>query len=366
MDTLKRTPLYEVHLKYGGRIIPFGGWALPVQYAGIIEEHQAVREKAGLFDVSHMGEIEVRGPQALDLVQALVTNNAGRLQVNQVQYSPMCNERGGVIDDLLIYRLEDGFLLVVNAANTAKDREWARNAAARFPRVEVRDVSSETAQLALQGPLAQSILLSLTDYDLGRIKYYWFVPDVSVAGVNCLVSRTGYTGEDGFELYCRSEDAAALWERIMDAGRPHGLVPAGLGARDTLRLEACMPLYGHELDEETTPLEAGLGRFVDLEKPGFIGREALLEQQERGVGRKLAAFIMLERGVPRNGYPVKTAGSETGRVTSGSFSPSLEKNIGLAYIPAEYAVAGTEIDVVIRGKDCRAQVVKKPFYIRPK
>lgn len=365
MENLKKTPLFSMHEKYGGKIIDFGGWALPVQFAGIIEEHRAVRQRAGVFDVSHMGEIDVRGPQALDLVQKLITNDASKLDIDQVLYTPMCYPEGGIVDDLLVYRLAgDHFFLVVNASNTAKDFDWIQKVAADFSGARVENLSDSTAQLALQGPLAEGILQKLTDIDLSTIAYYHCRQGVSVAGCRCLVSRTGYTGEDGFEIYCRPEDAMTLWEAILDAGSDEGAVPAGLGARDTLRFEARLPLYGHEINQDITPLEAGLGIFVKLDKPDFIGKEALVRQKEEGLRRKLVGFEMVERGIPRQGYPIARDGAEVGFVTTGSFSPTLEKNIGLGFVPAELSKVGTELEVMIRGKGVKAQVVRTPFYQR--
>ena len=364
-DNLKKTPLFEIHQKYGGRIIDFGGWALPVQYTSIVEEHRAVREAAGLFDVSHMGEILVTGPQALAFLQKAVTNDVSRLVDNQIQYSPMCYENGGTVDDLLIYRfgLEE-FLLVVNAANKDKDFAWLTDLARGFSGVLLSDISSQWAELALQGPRAEAILQGLTNFDLKEIKYYWFRAGVDVKGVRCLVSRTGYTGEDGFEMYCAPGDAAFLWEALMERGEEQGLVPAGLGARDTLRFEARMPLYGHELDENTSPLEAGLGSFVSFDKGDFVGRAALLEQKEKGLKKKLVGFEMIDRGIPRAHYPILKEGREVGYVTTGSFSPTLEKNIGLGYVPPQLARVGTELEIGVRGKGLKAVVVKTPFYRR--
>jgi len=365
--SLKRTPLYDLHVKFGGKMIDFGGWEMPVQYAGIIEEHRAVRERAGLFDVSHMGEVRVAGADALALIQKLITNDAAKMSIHQAIYSPVCLPSGGIVDDILVYRLgESEYLLVVNAANKDKDLEWIKKTAAGFSRVDVEDYSGRTAQLALQGPLASKILVKLTDAAVEGIKYYWALPDVTVAGVKCLVSRTGYTGEDGFELYCPPEEAPALWEALLDAGREEGLLPAGLGARDTLRLEAAMPLYGNELNETTTPLEAGLSRFVSFDKGDFQGREILEKQKEAGVGRRLVGFELIDRGIPRHGYAVAKDGKEIGVVTSGTASPTLGRSIGMAYVPREYAAVDTELEVIIRGRGIRAKVVHRPFYRRGK
>lgn len=367
MQDLKKTPLLAMHEKYGGKIIDFGGWALPVQFAGIIEEHLAVRQRAGLFDVSHMGEIDVRGPQALDLVQKLITNDASKLVLNQVLYTPMCYPDGGIVDDLLVYRLaEDHFFLVVNASNIAKDFDWILKVAVGYPGARVENLSDSIAQLALQGPLAEGILQKLTDTELSTIAYYHCRQGVSVAGCRCLVSRTGYTGEDGLEIYSKPEDAATLWEAILEEGSDEGVVPVGLGARDTLRFEARLPLYGHEINQEITPLEAGLGIFVKLEKPDFIGRDVLVRQKEEGLRRKLVGFEMVDRGIPRQGYPIAKDGVEVGFVSTGSYSPTLEKNIGLGYVPVDLSKTGTELEVVIRGKGVKAKVIRTPFYQRTK
>ncbi|MDA8441043.1 MAG: glycine cleavage system aminomethyltransferase GcvT [Peptococcaceae bacterium] len=363
MATIKRTPLYEEHLKAEAKVIDFGGWEMPVQYAGILEEHRTVRNRAGLFDVSHMGEIEVRGVQALDLVNQLITNDAAKLADNQILYSPMCNDQGGIVDDLLVYRYTaEHFLLVVNASNTDKDYAWMLRHSDAYD-AQLTDISAGTAQLALQGPLAQDILQTLTPTDLSDIKYYWFAQG-KVAGVDCLISRTGYTGEDGFELYFAPQFAVQLWQDILVAGKPVGVEPIGLGARDTLRFEACLPLYGNELGENISPLEAGLGMFVQLGKADFVGKHALEEQKADGINRKIVGFAMLDRGIPRSHYPVAVNGQEIGFVTSGSYSPSLDKNIGLGLVDTKFATVGQEIEVIVRGKGLKAKIVPKPFYRR--
>lgn len=358
----QQTPLYETHIKYGGKIVEFGGWSLPVQYTGILDEHKSVREKAGLFDVSHMGEVLVKGPDALVFLQRLVTNDVARIVDTQVQYSPMCYPDGGTVDDLLIYkRAKDEYLLVINAANIEKDWQWIQDNSKGY-QVELTNLSAETAEVALQGPLAENILSKLTSAALAELKYYWFIPEAEVAGKKVMISRTGYTGEDGFEIYCQPDDAAALWEAIMEAGKPCGLVPAGLGCRDTLRFEATLPLYGHELSAEITPLEAGLGKFVALDKGEFNGCEILAQQQQTGVKRKIAGFVLTGRGVPRAEYPVVYEGRQIGLVTTGSYAPTLEKNMGLAIVEAEFAKIGQQFSVEIRGKEVSAEVVAKPFY----
>lgn len=351
----------------GGKIIDFGGWALPVQYTGILQEHWQVRSAAGLFDVSHMGEIMIRGAGAADFIQRMITNDISPAREGQVTYSPMCYPDGGVVDDLLVYKYSGAeYLLVVNAVNTEKDFRWFSAQLSLDGRsrgaVEIADVSEDFTQLALQGPRAEEILQKLTAYPLREIKFYHFTPEVELNGITAMVSRTGYTGEDGFELYLSSEDAPRLWEELLAAGEKEGLVPAGLGARDTLRFETALPLYGQELSPEVTPLEAGLGRFVKLAKGDFIGKAALVKQIEEGIPRKLVGFEMIDRGVPRSHYEVK-AGEETiGFVTSGNYSPSLKKNIGLALVKTEYATEGAELEIVIREKALKAKVVKKPFY----
>lgn len=367
-ESLKRTPLFDMHLKYGARMVPFGGWEMPVQYTGVIDEHRAVRGAAGLFDVSHMGEFELKGPQALDLIQLIGTNNAARLEIGQVQYSIMCYENGTVVDDILIYRLgEQHYWLVVNAGNIDKDWEWVSAAAARagLTNLELKNISANVAQIAVQGPLAEAILQPLTHgVDLAALKFYGSQTGVTVGGLRSLVlSRTGYTGEDGFEVYVRREDAMPLWEALLEAGDEQGLVPCGLGARDTLRFEARLPLYGHEINDQVTPLEAGLGFFVKLKKgTDFIGRAALAAQKEAGLTRKLVGFEMLDRGIPRQGYEIASGGQVVGMVTTGTFAPTLEKNIGLGYVPAQLAEVGSEFDVLIRGRAVRARAVETPFY----
>lgn len=367
MTELKRTPLFPMHQKYGAKLVAFNGWEMPVQYAGILVEHRAVRTAAGLFDVSHMGELVVAGPQALDVVQKVITNDAGRLADGQALYSPMCYPDGGTVDDVLVYRMgPQRYLLVVNAGNVDKDHAWIRDTAAVFPDARVEDESGRWAQLAVQGPAALSILSRLTATDLAGVPSYCFRPDVEVAGVRCLASRTGYTGEDGFELYCAAGDGLRLWEALLEEGDEDGLQPCGLGARDTLRLEARLPLYGHELDEQTTPLEAGLGRFVKFRKPDYHGKAALQRQQAEGLRKRLVGFELTGRGVPRQGYPIAKDGATVGVVTSGTLSPTLNKPLGLGYVPPDLAEPGCEFDVLIRGSPVPARVVKTPFYQRPR
>jgi glycine cleavage system T protein (aminomethyltransferase) len=360
---LKRTPLYDTHVSIGARMVDFAGWQMPVQYSGHIQEHMAVRQAAGLFDVSHMGEIEISGPGALALVQRVSTNDAAKLLDNQVQYSTMTNEAGGVIDDLLVYRLNaEYFLLIVNAGCSDSDFEWIRKHSGDL-NVEVHNTSDAFALLALQGPRAERILQGLTDHMLDRIPYYWS-QRVLVDGVDCRVSRTGYTGEDGFEILCKSGDARHLWNRLLVIGSDRGLMPCGLAARNTLRLEAAFRLHGHDMDLSTTPLEAGLGWVVKLGKGDFIGRDALSKQKEKGLTRKLVGFEVLDRAPARDGYPVLIEDKEIGAVTSGSPAPFLKKNIGLVYLPTEHAAVGTEMSVGIRGRKVPAHVVATPFYAR--
>lgn len=362
VDQLKRTSLYDLHVAAGARMVEFGGWEMPVQYAGIVEEHRAVRSAAGLFDVSHMGEVEIEGPGALDTVQYLLTNDTSRLEIGQGLYTPMCTPSGGIIDDLTVFRLgEHRFFLVVNAATTAKDFAWI---AGHTQNATARDRSSELALLALQGPRAQVILQHLTRADLASLRYFHIIENVEMGGVRGLISRTGYTGEDGFEIACPWEAAPRVWEALMDAGRGDGLVPVGLGARDTLRLEAAYMLYGSDIDETISPLEAPLGWTVKLEKGEFVGRGALLRQKQEGVQRKLVGLEMTERAIPRHGYPLLAGGARVGQVTSGTFGPWVDKSIGMGYVGNAYTQPGTEIDVEIRSKPARARVVKLPFYKR--
>jgi len=357
---LKQTPLNAMHRYHQGKMVDFGGWDLPVQYEGIIKEHHRVRNQAGLFVVSHMGEIEVKGEQAEAYIQYLITNNVKKIVPYQIQYSPMCYPDGGVVDDLLVYKYsKEHYLLVVNASNTDKDYEWImRNA---FQGLEIRNVSSDYFQLAIQGPLAQSILQRISDTDLNEIAFYHFNPDVHIAGVTCLVSRTGYTGEDGFEIYSSPDHAEFIWKEILQAGG-EDIAPIGLGARDSLRFEAKLPLYGQEIDQDISPLEAGLGFFVKLDNDDFIGRESLLQQKTNQTGRQLVEFRMIERGIARSHYEVQKDGKKIGWVTTGSYSPTLEQNIGLALIERSYATPGETIDIVIRNKVVKAEIGKNIFY----
>ena len=363
VHSMKQTPLYQKHQEAGGKLIDFFGWSLPVQYLGILEEHRAVRERAGLFDVSHMGELLVEGPDALDNLQRLVTNDLTRAKDGQAIYSPMCTETGGVIDDLLLYRFsQQRWLLVVNASNTGIDEAWIRDHLSG--QVSLLNQSDEIAQLAVQGPPAEQILQQLTDTPLDSVRFFRFVNDLKLAGRPVLLSRTGYTGEDGFECYMDAGHAAFLWDQIMDAGQSSGLTPAGLGARDTLRFEAALPLYGQELTRDISPLEAGLERFVKLQKGPFVGREALQAQQESGVPRRRIGLEMIDRGIPRAHYPVEKDGEEIGQVTSGTFAPTLGKNCAMALLNSSACIAGDEVSVLIRGRSTAARLVELPFYKR--
>jgi aminomethyltransferase len=366
---LKQTPLNAAHRRLGGRMVDFGGWDMPVQYpAGTVEEHNATRTRAGLFDVSHMGEIDVRGPEAIAFVNRLCSNDAAKLVDGQAHYSALTTPEGTVVDDLLVYRFAaDHLLLVVNAGTTEKDWDWIQSHH-EGEAVKLANVSANYCQIALQGPDALRILQPLTDVPLAEIKYYHF-REGTVDGVQSIVSRTGYTGEDGFEVYAAADKAEQLWERLLDAGKagtPEGVLPCGLAARNTLRLEAAMALYGHEIDETTTLLEANLGWICKLNKGDFTGRERLARQKEEGVRQKLVGFEMTERGIARDTQEVVINGERLGRVTSGSPAPYLKKNIGLAYVPVEHSSEGQAIQIDVRGRLVEAVIVKTPFYKREK
>jgi aminomethyltransferase len=356
-----RTPLHAAHLRHGARMVEFAGWDMPVQYAGLIEEHEAVRGAVGLFDVSHMGEVVFRGPKALAALQAVFTNDLSKVADGQAQYGCLCRENGGIVDDVVIYRRSAEDLLVcVNAANRQKDFEWLK---AHANGADVRNESDDWAQVALQGPKALAVLKKLTSTDLDAIKTYHHAPG-SVAGITCLIARTGYTGEDGFELFCPAAQAEKLWDALMVAGKPEGIQPAGLGCRDTLRLEMAYRLYGSDMDDDASPLEAGLAWVVKFDKGDFIGRAALQKQKEQGLSRKLVGFQLTEPGIARHGHPVVHDGRKVGVVTSGTRSPSLKKSIGLAYVPPALAAEGSALAVEIRGKPVAAVVVKTPFLSR--
>ncbi|MBW4081608.1 glycine cleavage system aminomethyltransferase GcvT [Paenibacillus sp. S150] len=365
MDALKRTPFYDLYSAYAeSRCIDFGGWELPVQFTGIVKEHEAVRRQAGLFDVSHMGEFMVSGRGSEAFLQQMTTGDVTRLADGGAQYTLMLYPGGGVVDDLLVYRLgEERYMLVVNASNIDKDFQWLQeHLTAEFSGVTLKNVSEETLLLALQGPLAETILAEVTTAPIAGLAPFHFIERAAVCGVEVLLSRTGYTGEDGFELYAPAETAAALWNGLLAAGAPHGLTPAGLGARDTLRFEAKLPLYGQELSADITPLEAGLQFFVKLDKGDFLGRDALVKQKEAGLSRRLAGLEMIDRGIPRSHYPVYSGGVKIGEVTTGTQSPTLKRNLGLALLDTAYTEIGTEVYVEIRGKQLKAAVVKAPFY----
>ena len=366
---LKSTALNSIHRKLGGRMVEFGGWDMPVQYpAGTVEEHVRTRTHAGLFDVSHMGEVDVRGPEAVTFVNGLVSNDASKLVDGQAQYSALTTPEGTIIDDLLVYRFaEDHLLLVVNAGTTDKDWDWISSHRENED-IELRNVSADYCQIAFQGPDALGILQKLTRLPLSEIKYYHF-REGEVDGVPAIVSRTGYTGEDGFEVYASPDKAERLWNKSLDAGNfgaDDGVLACGLAARNTLRLEAGMCLYGHEIDETTTLLEANLGWITKLNKGYFIGRDRLLKQKEEGIGRKLLGFEVTDRGIARDGQDVLIDGQRVGQVTSGSPAPFLKKNIGMAYVPVEFANEGRAIEIDVRGRRVGAQIVPLPFYKRPK
>lgn len=367
MEGLKRTPLYPLYSKYGAKTVEFGGWEMPVQFTGILDEHQAVRERVGLFDVSHMGEFEVTGPDAEAFLQTMVTNDVSRMQPGMAMYSPMTYESGTCVDDLLVYRFEQNlFWVVVNAGNIDKDFEWMKNHISGFD-ARITNQSAETGLLALQGPLAEEVLQPLTPLDLNSLNYYRFERG-QIGNLSVVISRTGYTGEDGFEFYTKAEDAPALWELLLQAGQDKGILPCGLGCRDTLRLEARLPLYGHELTDEISPLESGLGMFVKLDKGDFIGRAALAAQKEAGIPRKLVGLQLTGRGIPRADYKVYSSESEGSReigfVTSGTMAPTLKLPVGLALIERAFGEIGKELQVEIRGKLIPAKIVRTPFYKR--
>lgn len=363
---LKRTPLFDLYAQSGGKTIDFGGWELPVQFSSIKDEHDAVRNRAGLFDVSHMGEIFVEGKDALTYLQKILSNDVSKVAIGAAQYSVMCYEDGGIVDDLITYRLdEELYLLCVNAANIEKDYEWMLSHVEG--EVTVTNKSNEFAQIALQGPLAEKVLQTLTDVPLNEIGFMKFKQNANVGGKEVILSRSGYTGEDGFELYGSPEAIRSLWSRILEAGKEDGVVPAGLGARDTLRFEACLPLYGQELSPTISPLEAGIGFAVKLQKePQFIGQATLIAQKEQGLPRKLVGIEMVDKGIPRHGYKVFKDGTEIGEVTTGTQSPMTKRNIGLALIDAKFAEIGIELEVEIRGKLAKVVTVATPFYKRAK
>ncbi|HQX56906.1 MAG TPA: glycine cleavage system aminomethyltransferase GcvT [Pyrinomonadaceae bacterium] len=366
-EALKKTPLNDVHRTLGGRMVDFGGWDMPVQYtAGVIEEHMATRTHSGLFDVSHMGEIWVEGPDAISFVNGLTTNDVLNLVDGQAHYSAMTNDEGGIVDDLLVYRFsQEKLLLVVNAGTTEKDWAWITSHK-KDERVELLNASAEYCQIAVQGPDATAIVQKLTETDLSAIKYYHFTTG-RVDGVDSIISRTGYTGEDGFEVYAAADAAIQLWNKILETGKygtDGGIIPCGLAARNTLRLESAMSLYGHELGDDISPLEAGLGWITKFQKGPFTGSEILAKQKEVGVTRKIAGFEMTEPGIARDGCDIYLDGEKIGVVTSGSPAPFLKKNIGLAFLPPQFAIVGQEIKIDVRGRQIAAKVVSTPFYKR--
>ncbi|HET7217236.1 MAG TPA: glycine cleavage system aminomethyltransferase GcvT [Vicinamibacterales bacterium] len=362
--SLKKTPLNARHRTLGARMVEFGGWDMPVEYSGITDEHLAVRSKAGVFDVSHMGEIEIAGADALKAVQHITTNDASRLAIGQAHYSALPTPAGTFVDDVLTYRLaDDHYMFVVNASNIIKDFNWISAQIAGIGDAVAVNTSSRYALVAIQGPIARDVLQTLTGIPLGEIKYYWFTTG-EVAGVRVTVSRTGYTGEDGYEVFVPPASAERVWDAILAAGRPHGVVPAGLGARDTLRLEAAMRLYGNDIDETTTVLEADLGWTIGWKKEEFIGADVLRKQKAEGVSRKLVGFEVLDRAIARHGYDVYVDGAKAGVVTSGTQTPFLKKAIGMAYVPIDRIDPGTAIEIDVRGRRVRGQVIPLPFYKR--
>jgi aminomethyltransferase len=364
---LKKTPLHAKHRAHGARMVEFGGWDMPVEYSGIADEHMAVRTRAGLFDVSHMGEIEIAGADALKAVQHLTSNDASRLALNQIQYAALTTPQGTFVDDVLTYRVaDDHFMLVVNASNIVKDFHWITEHIKEVGGdAAAVNTSSRYALMALQGPAATGVLQSLTGVDLSAMKYYWFGTG-EVAGVRVTISRTGYTGEDGFEVFAPPSAAERVWDAILQAGKGAGVIPAGLGARDTLRLEAAMRLYGNDMDETTTVVEADLNWIVGWKKDQFLGHDVLKRQKAEGARRKLVGFEMLERAIGRHGYDIYIGNDKTGVVTSGTQTPYLKKAIGMAYVPADRTAPGTEFEIEIRGRRAKAAVVPMPFYKRQK
>jgi len=361
MDLLK-TPLNAVHRSMGAKMVDFGGWDMPVEYSGVIDEHRAVRERVGLFDVSHMGEIEVRGPQALDLVQHVTVNDASKLKVGQAQYSALLYETGGFVDDILVHKVGDEhYFLCVNASN--QDKDYEHIVANNHFDATVENAGPRFAQLAVQGPLATGVAQKLTGISLVPIKRYHFV-DGHFSGVPARIARTGYTGEDGWEIYVAPEHAVRLWNEILAAGSDAGILACGLGARNTLRMESAMPLYGHEIDATITPWEAGLDWIVKLEKGNFLGREALVKQKRQGITRKLIGFEVKGRGIARDGYEILTGGAGTGWVTSGGPAPALNKNLGMCYLPLQLAEPGKAIEISVRGRGVEAVTIPMPFYKR--
>jgi len=357
---VKRTPLYNTHVQLGARMVPFAGYEMPVQYTGPLEEHQTVRTRAGLFDIDHMGQVIVEGPEAFDFLQYVVTSDIDELKEWEAHYSLLCYADGGTVDDIFIYRLPEYWWVVVNASNLDKDVKWLKAHQPGFD-VTITDVSEQTYMLAFQGPAAQEVLQTITDVDLSKVAFH-FSTRAKVAGIETLIGSTGYTGEYGYELFFPAHEAVTMWNAILDAGRGQGVRPIGLAARDSLRFEPCLPLYGHELSPTITPIEAGLGFAVKTGKGDFLGRDALLKQRLEAPARRLVCLEMVDKGVPREHYPVFKDGAEVGWVTTGMLAPTVEAYCAMALLPAELAALDTEVEVQIHGKPRRARVVKRPFY----
>ncbi|MFN3533208.1 MAG: glycine cleavage system aminomethyltransferase GcvT [Candidatus Brocadia sp.] len=361
---MKKTPLYDTHLKLNAKMVSFHDYFMPLQYNTIISEHRCVRKNAGLFDISHMGRFEVVGNKAFPFIQRIITNDAGKLADKQVQYTPICNEQGGILDDILVYKWhKEHFMLVVNCGNREKDIFWLQRQAAPFQPLEIRDLTDSVSLIALQGPLSMKMLENSFNRKFDYLNRFYF-NDFIWDGVRIIISRTGYTGEDGFEIFLDAQHVVKLWNLLIDKNKQDGLMPAGLGARDTLRLEACLLLYGNDMDETITPLETTVDWTVKFDKGDFIGKEAMLRQKAKGIDRKLVGFEMIDRGIPRRGYPVLKGNEIIGKVTSGSFSPTTNKNIGLCLIKSQYAKIGEELQIQIRDNTYYARVVKTPFYKR--
>jgi len=367
---LKRTPLYDRHVALGARVVEFGGWEMPVQYSGIVDEHNAVRTAAGLFDICHMGEVEVKGHDALAFLQYIATQDVATIHEGQSNYALLCRPDGGIVDDIFIYHLPDGYMVVVNASNIEKDFAWILDNMSGFD-VELTNISDRASMLALQGPLAEAILAKATDVDVADVPFHAVTTGMLMGDIPALIARTGYTGEDGFELFIDDDKVEQLWDGLLALGKGHGLKPCGLGARDSLRFEACLALYGHEIADDINPYEAKLGWVVKLDKGqgstsssrGFVGRATLQQIKQAGVQRKLAGFEVVGRGIARGGYEIRSlAGERIGEVTTGMPSPTLGKNLGLGYLPTALATEGSEFDVIVRDRPVRARVVKTPFY----
>lgn len=362
MPELKKTPLYEIHKSMGARLVPFAGWEMPVQYSGVMDEHKSVREAAGLFDVSHMGEIDVKGKEALHFIQKVTTNDASRLDAGQAQYSLICYPDGGIVDDTIVYKFDDEhYMLCINASNTDKDWNWLKEQHNGEFKAQIKNVSDDYALIALQGPMAPTILEKLAGTNLSSLKSFHF-DFITLVNTKTMVSKTGYTGETGFEIFVEPQKAAELWKAIMETGAPYGLKPAGLGARDTLRLEMKYTLYGNDIDAGTSPLEANLAWAVKLDKGNFTGKDVLMRQKEEGTHRKLICIKVREKGIPRQGYEIHSGEKRIGIVTSGTMSPSLGTGIAMGYVETAYAALGTELNIMVRGKAIESIVVAPPFY----